>query len=82
MTKSPDDSLTEQELLTSLCNLYINLINENSTESIADAVLESRGQNIHPYNVEVLCELWECDPNAVVTLRNIIEIWSGYTVHL
>ena len=72
-TAGTDGSLTGQELLTSLCNLYLSLNNENSTEPISDAVLHWCRQNIHPYNIEVLCEVIECDRYAVITLHELIE---------
>ena len=68
-----DDSLTGQELLTSLCNLYLSLNNEDSTEPISDAVLNWCRHNIHPYNIEVLCEIIECDRYAVINLHELIE---------
>ena len=75
-----DDSLTGQELLTSLCNLYSNLNNKNGTEPIADTVLNWCKHNIHPYNVEVLCELLESEQHAVITLYDIIEQDSTFYI--
>lgn len=61
-TKSGTDySLTGQELLISLCNLYLDLNSEGSNKSITDAVLNWCRHNIHPYNIEALCEVLECD---------------------
>ena len=46
-----DYSLTGQELLVSLCNLYSRLNNPESTESISNAVWDWCRNNIHPYDI-------------------------------
>ena len=72
-TAGTDASLTGQELLTSLCNLYSNLNNENSTEPISDAVLNWCRHNIHPYSIELLCEMLEYERYSMITMYELIE---------
>lgn len=68
-----DYSLTGQELLISLCNLYLNLNSESSNESITDAMLNWCRHNIHPYDIEALCEVLECNHYTVITMYDLIE---------
>ncbi len=68
-----DYSLTGQDLLVSLCNLYVKLNNPDSTESISDAVWDWCRNNIHPYDIDSLCEILESEKNAHITFRDIIE---------
>ncbi len=68
-----DYSLTGQDLLVSLCNLYGKLNNPDSTESISDAVWDWCRNNIHPYDIDSLCEILESEKNAHITYRDIIE---------
>ena len=68
-----DYTLTGQDLLVSLCNLYGNLNNPESTESISDAVWDWCRNNIHPYDIDSLCEILEIQKNAHITYMDIIE---------
>ena len=68
-----DYSLTGQDLLVSLCNLYHKINTPGSTVMITEAVREWCTDNILPYNNEVVCELVESDPMAHITLGHIIK---------
>jgi len=68
-----DYSLTGQDLLVSLCNLYGKLNNPDSTESISDAVWDWCRNNIHPYDIDLLCDMLESEKFAHITYRDIIE---------
>lgn len=68
-----DYSLTGQDLLVSLCNLYGKLNNPDSTESISEAIWDWCRNNIHPYDIDSLCEILESEKNAHITYRDIIE---------
>jgi len=68
-----DYSLTGQDLLVSLCNLYGKLNNPDSTESISDAIWDWCRNNIHPYDIDSLCEILESEKNAHITFMDIIE---------
>lgn len=68
-----DYSLTGQDLLVSLCNLYHKINTPGSTVMITEAVREWCTENILPYNNEAVCELLESDPMAHITLGHIIK---------
>ena len=75
-----DYSLTGQDLLVSLCNLYCKLNNPDSTESISDAVWDWCRNNIHPYDIDSLCEILESEKNAHITFRDIIEKDATFSI--
>ena len=75
-----DYSLTGQDLLVSLCNLYGKLNNPDSTESISDAVWDWCRNNIHPYDIDSLCEILESEKNAHITYRDIIEKDATFSI--
>ncbi|MBM7686786.1 hypothetical protein [Defluviitalea raffinosedens] len=75
-----DYSLTGQELLVSLCNLYGKLNNPDSTESISDTVWDWCRNNIHPYDIDSLCEILESEKNAHITYRDIIEKDATFSI--
>ena len=72
-TGGTDDSLTGQELLVSLCNLYRQINNPNSTEKISDAIWEWCRNNIHPYNIEELCETINSGKYAHIEYYDMIQ---------
>ena len=72
-TGGTDDSLTGQELLVSLCNLYRQINNPNSTEEISDTIWEWCRVNIHPYNIEELCETINSSKYAHIEYYDIIQ---------
>ena len=75
-----DYSLTGQDLLVSLCNLYGKLNNPDSTESISDAVWDWCRNNIHPYDIDLLCEMLESEKFAHITYRDIIEKDATFSI--
>jgi len=75
-----DYSLTGQDLLVSLCNLYVKLNNPDSTESISDAVWDWCRNNIHPYDIDNLCEILESEKNAHITFMDIIEKDATFSI--
>ena len=75
-----DYSLTGQDLLVSLCNLYGKLNNPDSTESISDAIWDWCRKNIHPYDIDSLCEILESEKNAHITYRDIIEKDATFSI--
>lgn len=75
-----DYSLTGQDLLVSLCNLYVKLNNPDSTESISDAVWDWCRNNIHPYDIDSLCEMLESEKNAHITFMDIIEKDATFSI--
>jgi hypothetical protein len=68
-----DYSLTGQELLVSLCNLYGKLNNPDSTVSITDAVWDWCRNNIHPYNIDSLYEMLDSEKFAHITYMDLIQ---------
>lgn len=68
-----DCSLTGQELLVSLCNLYGKLNNPDSTDSISDAVWNWCRNNIHPYDIDLLCDMLESEKFAHITYMDLIQ---------
>ena len=77
-----DYSLTGQDLLVSLCNLYHKINTPGSTVMITEAVREWCTDNILPYNNEVVCELVESDPMAHITLGHIIKREATFDIDL
>ena len=75
-----DYSLTGQDLLVSLCNLYGKLNNPDSTESISDTVWDWCRNNIHPYDIDGLCEILEIEKFAHITYRDIIEKDATFSI--
>ena len=75
-----DYSLTGQDLLVSLCNLYGKLNNPDSTESISDAVWDWCRNNIHPYDIDLLCDMLESEKFAHITYRDIIEKDATFSI--
>ena len=75
-----DYSLTGQDLLVSLCNLYVKLNNPDSTESISDTVWDWCRNNIHPYDIDSLCEILESEKNAHITFMDIIEKDATFSI--
>lgn len=67
-----DYSLTGQDLLVSLCNLYQQINNPGSTVVISEAIREWCTDNILPYNNDIVCEMVECDPAAHIKYGHII----------
>lgn len=59
-----DYRLTGQDLLASICNLYVKINNPDSSVSISEAIREWCVDNIYPYDNDALCELLESVPNA------------------
>jgi hypothetical protein len=68
-----DYSLTGQELLVSLCNLYGKLNNPDSTVLITDAVWDWCRNNIHPYNIDSLYEMLDSEKFAHITYMDLIQ---------
>jgi len=68
-----DYSLTGQELLVSMCNLYSRINNPDSTESISDAVWDWCKKNIHPYDIDSLCEMLKSEKFAHITYWDMIQ---------
>ena len=54
-----DYSITGQDLLVSLCNLYTDINNPGGTETITNMVWNWCRQNMQPYNIEILCQMVE-----------------------
>lgn len=75
-----DYSLTGQDLLVSLCNLYHKINTPGSTVMVTEAVREWCTDNILPYNNEVICELLESDPLAHITLGHIIKMEATFDI--
>lgn len=72
-TAGTDYSLTGQELLVSLCNLYRQINDPNSTEKIPEAIWVWCRNNIHPYNIEELNETINSGKYAHIELYDIIQ---------
>lgn len=60
-TSGTDYSITGQDLLASLCNLYKRMNAPDSVESATDLVWIWCRNNIHPYNIDSLCEELESE---------------------
>jgi len=71
--KGSDYSLTGQELLASLINLYSRLNSLEGTESITDAVWEWCRTNIQPYDIDSLCEILESEKFAHINYWDMIQ---------
>lgn len=54
-----DYSITGQELLVSLCNLYKKINAPDYSVGITDMVWDWCRNNIQPYNIEILCQMME-----------------------
>ena len=67
-----DYALTGQDLLVSLCNLYQKINAPDSTVVIADAVRDWCKANVHPYNIDLLCEELGGDRYAHIKMMDII----------
>ena len=76
-----DYSLTGQELLVSLCNLYGKLNNPDSTVSITDAVWDWCRNNIHPYNIDSLYEMLNSENFAHITYMDLIQKDAAFYVN-
>lgn len=55
-TSGTDYSITGQELLASLCNLYKKINAPDSDERVTDLVWDWCRNHIHPYDIDVLCD--------------------------
>jgi hypothetical protein len=55
-TSGTDYSITGQELLASLCNLYKQINAQDYSEGITDMVWSWCRENIHPYDIDDLCD--------------------------
>jgi len=75
-----DYSLTGQELLVSLCNLYGKLNNPESTVQITDAVWDWCRNNIHPYDINNLYEMLGSEKFAHITYRDIIQNDAAFSI--
>jgi hypothetical protein len=75
-----DYSLTGQELLVSLCNLYGKLNNPESTESISNAVWDWCRNNIHPYDIDNLYEMLESEKFAHITYMDLIQKDATFSI--
>ena len=58
-TSGTNYSITGQDLLAGLCNLYKKLNVPDSTERISDLIWDWCRNNIHPYDIEALCSEME-----------------------
>lgn len=58
-TSGTDYSITGQELLASLCNLYKRMNAPDNAESTTDLVWDWCRKNIYPYNIDELCDVIE-----------------------
>jgi hypothetical protein len=76
-----DYSLTGQDLLVSLCNLYKELNNNESTVSITNAVWEWCKNNIHPYNIDSLYEMLNDEKYAHITYMDLIRDEASFNVN-
>lgn len=77
---STDYSLTGQELLVSLCNLYGRLNNPDSTVPITDAVWDWCRNNIHPYDIDNLYELLESDKFVHITYVDLVQNDATFSI--
>ena len=68
-----DYSLTGQDLLAGLCNLYQKLNNPESTLHIAEAVRGWCKDNVYPFDNDELTELLESDRYAHIKMWDIIK---------
>ena len=75
-----DTSLTGQDLLVSLCNLYGKLNIPDSTVSITDAIWDWCRNNIHPSDIDNLCELLESEKFAHITYMDLIQDEAIFSV--
>ena len=75
-----DTSLTGQELLVSLCNLYGKLNNPDSTVSITDAVWDWCRSNIHPYEIDSLYEMLKSEKFAHITYGDLIQSDATFSI--
>lgn len=70
-----DYSVTGQELLASLCNLYKNVNGPDSTTPPTELIWNWCRNNIHPYSIDTLCNKIETgsfmDANFLEHLRNL-----------
>ncbi len=72
-TAGTDNSLTGQELLVSLCNLYMEINNPNSSEKISEAIWVWCRNNIHPYDFDAICEEIKGDKYFYFHSKHIIQ---------
>jgi len=79
-TSGTDYSLTGQELLASLCNLYKQLNAPDSDIPISTAIWYWCRTNIHPYNIATLAGDIESDKEAYIYMADIIK--SDGTIYI
>lgn len=75
-----DTSLTGQELLVNLCNLYGKLNNPDSTVSITAAIWDWCKSNIHPYEIDSLYEILRSEKFAHITYMDLIQNDATFSI--
>ncbi|MBQ3431962.1 MAG: CGNR zinc finger domain-containing protein [Clostridia bacterium] len=75
-----DYTLTGQDLLASLCNLYKRINAPDSAERITDLVLSWCRNNIHPYNIDKLCEEIENGDFTDADFHDYLKYYASFSV--
>lgn len=75
-----DYSITGQDLLVSLCNLYKKINAPDYSVGITEMVWDWCRRNVAPYNIEQLCNLMEQENYMELYLRGEIVNWGTFDV--
>ena len=75
-----DYSITGQELLASLCNLYKKINASDYSAGITDMVWDWCRNNIQPYNIEILCQMMEQENYGDYLLSGEITSYGTFDV--
>ncbi len=66
--------------MVSLCNLYGKINNPDSTVPITDAIWDWCRNNIHPYDIDSLCEMLESEKLAHITYMDLIQDDATFSI--
>ena len=80
-TSGTDYSITGQDLLANLCNLYKKINAPDSTIHIVEAVWDWCRNNIHPYNIDALCEMIDEADFMDATYWDLIRMDATFSVN-
>ncbi len=75
-----DYSITGQELLAGLCNLYKKINAPDYSVDITDMVWDWCRNNIQPYNIEILCQMMEQENYGDYLLSGEITSYGTFDV--
>ena len=76
-----DYKMNGQDILVSLCNLYQDINAPDYTYSTTDMVWNWCRQNVHPYNIDVLCEMLKPENYKSCLLSGEIASYGTFDVN-